>query len=109
MFSPGSYLQPALQECSELPTASSPRRIALCRRCMIRRGQPSAYRHGVDLPRRRHADPRRRGSPRRTGPMPTAGETLGVGAHDRRQVQRYPGDTPTALPSAYRDTWNAAR
>jgi hypothetical protein len=104
----------SLQESSELPTASSPRRIGHCRRRMIRRGQPSAYRLGVDLPRRRRADPRRRRSPRRTGPMPTARGTLGVlalgvAAHGNRQAKRQLGHTPTALPSSYRDTWLAAR
>jgi hypothetical protein len=68
----------ALQECSRMPTALNPRRIYVCRRRMIRRGQPSAYGLGVHLPRRRRAGPRRSDGPRRTGPMPTAGGTLGV-------------------------------
>jgi hypothetical protein len=81
---------------------------------MIRRGQPSAYRLSVDLPRRRRADPRRIRSPRRTGPMPTAGGTLGVLAlgvldHGGCQAKRQLGHTPRAMPSTSRDTWLAAR
>jgi hypothetical protein len=49
----------ALQESVRMPTASSPRRIAVCRRRIIRRGLPSAYGLGVDLPRRRTCDRRR--------------------------------------------------
>jgi hypothetical protein len=82
-----------LQESSKLPTAFDPRHIGLCRRRIIRRGQPSAYLLGVDLPRRTRLDPRRIGGPRRTSAMPTAKRTLGiltlgVGRHGGRQVQR---------------------
>jgi hypothetical protein len=95
-----------------MPTAFDPRRLEVCRRRMIRRGQPSAYRLGVDLPRRRRAGPRRIGGPRRTGAMPTAGRALGVQAlgvldHGSRQAKRQLGHTPRAMPSASRDTWLA--
>jgi hypothetical protein len=63
-----------------MPTAFDPRRLDVCRRRMIRRGQPSASRLGVDLPRRRRAGRRRIGGPRRTGAMPTAKRALGVQA-----------------------------
>jgi hypothetical protein len=91
-----------------MPTAFDPRRLDVCRRRMIRRGQPSAYGLGVDLPRRRRA------GPRRTGAMPTAGRALGVQAlgvldHGGRQAKRQLGHTPRAMPSASRDTWLAVR
>jgi hypothetical protein len=85
----------ALQECSRMPTALGPRRIDVCRRRMIRRGLPSAYGLGVDLPRRKRA------GPRRTGPLPTAGGALGVLAlgvldHGASQAKRQLGHTPRA-------------
>jgi hypothetical protein len=90
-----------LQESSTLPTAFDPWRTEHCHRRMIRGGQPSEYRLGVDLPRRRRADPRCIRSPRRTGPMPTARGTLGVlalgvAAHGSRQAKRQLGHTPRA-------------
>jgi hypothetical protein len=84
-----------------MPTALGPRRIEVCRRRMIRRGLPSAYVLGVDLPRRKRAGPRRSGGPWRTRPLPTAGGTLGVLAvgvldHGEGQAKRQLGHTPTA-------------